>query len=76
MINNIAIIESASKNFDKSIELYERALKIASNHYGENHIECTLYLNNLGHDYRRKGNTVKAMEYLKKALSIFEANKV
>jgi tetratricopeptide (TPR) repeat protein len=75
-MNNIAVIEFASNNFDKAIELYERALKIVSNHYGENHIECTLYLNNLGSNYRSKGNTVKAMEYLKKALSIFEANKV
>lgn len=49
-------------DFEKSVEMYKKSLKIKNNHYGENKIESSFTIMNLGVVYKKMGYYSKAME--------------
>jgi tetratricopeptide (TPR) repeat protein len=58
----------------RSVGLYEHALKIKEMHYGKDHYEMAITLNNLGHAYGDLGDTEHCRDLLERALVIQEAH--
>ena len=52
----MAVIHKKNGDYSKSVEMYERALKISIKFNGENSIQNTPFLNNLGSTYYSKLN--------------------
>jgi tetratricopeptide (TPR) repeat protein len=59
-------------HFKEERKLLERALTIEENHYGLNHPEVAVTLNNLGDAYGKLGDSQKKRELLERALTINE----
>lgn len=57
----------------KSVDLYERALKIQEAHYGRDHYQVASTLTNLGNAYGALGETTRKCDLLERALKIQEA---
>eukprot|EP00971_Amphidinium_carterae_P118191 2341574-Amphidinium_carterae.2 len=52
----------------------ERALRIKESHYGPEHPEVAVTLNNLGSAYGSIGDSTKERDYLERALRILESH--
>ncbi len=61
---------TATGEFSKARNYYERALEIEKEQLGSNHVEVATSYNNLGMVYRYAGEFAKAKEYYERALEI------
>jgi tetratricopeptide (TPR) repeat protein len=71
MIDRLAYAENATGNFDRAIDLYEKAAALYGRQYGPDHeFLGTVYLN-MGEAYRGKGDIARSLEYHGAALEIY-----
>ncbi len=70
VLNNIAILYSKEKNFDKAEENFRKAYRIADK--SKDIIKKGLYAINLGGVLNEKNDLITAQKFLKEALQIFE----
>ncbi|CAF1601953.1 unnamed protein product [Rotaria magnacalcarata] len=61
-----------NKEYQKSLELYEEALKINKHTYGDQSSYTASNYNSIGETYRKKGDYNKALRYFEDALKILE----
>ena len=59
-------------NYEKQKDLLTRALEIDERHYGKDHPQTGMTLNNLGTAWGELGNYEKKKDLLTRALEIFE----
>ncbi|XP_046855093.1 kinesin light chain 4-like [Xenia sp. Carnegie-2017] len=71
-LNNLGIVFYETRNYDKAIEVYEKALEIQKQSLGPNHVDVAASLNNLGLVFYKTGNYYKAIEVHEKALEIHQ----
>ena len=71
--NYIGIVYNAKSNYDKALDVYNKALTIWKSKLGEEHTDVATFYNNIGSVYSNKGDYDKAVEYYNKALAIQKA---
>ncbi|MFA3783980.1 tetratricopeptide repeat protein [Melioribacteraceae bacterium 4301-Me] len=69
-LNLMGVVYRNLGNYDKSLSMYNSALKNAEE--AKDSVQIAYSYNNLGGIYRLEGNNVLALEYILKALKIFE----
>ncbi len=70
-LNGLGLTYKIVGNIDKSLEYYEKALKIDRERYGEN-VDVARDINNIGGVWGEKGDYKKALQYYKDAEKILE----
>lgn len=75
LFNNIGGIYYMQNDYEKALDCFQRALNIRESILGEDHPDTAVSYNNIGMVYRNLLNP-KAEEYIQKATTIREKNKV
>ena len=73
-VNQLANLESVSRNFDRALPLYQEALEIARRALDPDSEPFATILKNLGDGLRRLGDYETARRHLRRSLAIREAN--
>lgn len=69
-LNLMGVVHRNLGNYDKSINVYRNALRLAEE--SKDSIQIAYSNNNIGGIYRLEGNNALALEYILKALNVFE----
>ena len=72
-MNNLALIKNSRGKYDEAIPLYEEAIAINKQVYGDRHPVTAVNLENMGSVYMRKGDFAKTLALLDEVLSIRES---
>ncbi|WP_375558904.1 CHAT domain-containing protein [Bernardetia sp. OM2101] len=70
-----AIAYSKLNNYDKSFYYAEKYLKLTKKALGENHVQVANVYSLLASIYREQGNLQQSVEYAKRSIEIYEAQK-
>jgi len=71
MYDRLGYTESATGNYDRALELYNRTLKIYKKIFGTSHENIATVYINIGEAYRAKGDIGRALEFHTSALEIY-----
>ncbi len=66
----MGLVYDSMSDYTKSLEYYEKDLKITLKLLGEEHVDTATSYNNMGNVYKNMSDYTKALEYYEKSLKI------
>ncbi len=73
ILNSMGLLYKKQGKFERSLDAYQRALKVREDSLGEDHPDCIATRHNIAELYIQWANPEKAQEYLQKNIDLMEA---